>query len=78
MFFFFAGENKFEVSDRFGNIFLRAVEDSNCCARQCCDQLRPFQIEIKDKVGHDLIVVRRPLRYVYGSIYTWHTIHKIL
>ena len=50
------------MSDSFGNVIMRATEDSNCCLRQCCDQLRPFRMGIVDRAEKTVITVRRPLR----------------
>ncbi len=50
------------MTDSFGNMIMRATEDSNCCFRQCCDQLRPFQMKIKDRAEKTVITVRRPFR----------------
>ncbi len=55
-------ENKFELSDNFGNVIMRATEDSNCCLRQCCAQTRPFVMRIQDRAEKTVITVRRPLR----------------
>jgi len=44
----YEGENRFDITDRFGAIILKALEQSNCCARQCCGKTRPFDMEIKD------------------------------
>lgn len=58
----YEGENRFDVSDSFGNVIMRATENSNCCLRQCCDQLRPFTMGIVDRAEQTVITVRRPLR----------------
>ena len=58
----YEGENMFEVSDRLGHIILRAKEESSCCYRQCCERLRPFDIEIKDRQSNVAIRVTRPFR----------------
>ncbi len=58
----YVDENKFELSDNFGNMIMRATEDSNCCLRQCCAQTRPFVMRIQDRAEKTVITVRRPLR----------------
>ena len=58
----YEGENMFEISDRLGHIILSAHEDSNCCARQCCERLRAFEINIKDRQSQKVIRITRPQR----------------
>ena len=48
-----SGENEFEISDRYGNLILRAKEESNVCSRQCCDQLRSFDMKLTDRDGRE-------------------------
>eukprot|EP00095_Tigriopus_kingsejongensis_P007488 maker-scaffold580_size130538-snap-gene-0.22 protein:Tk07488 transcript:maker-scaffold580_size130538-snap-gene-0.22-mRNA-1 annotation:"hypothetical protein DAPPUDRAFT_211709" len=55
-------ENEFEIYDNFGAVILKAVEQSNCLSRQCCEQLRGFQLNIRDRQGNEVIHVRRPFR----------------
>ena len=58
--FRYEGENMFEISDRLGHVILRATEDSNCCSRQCCERLRPFEMIIKDRQSNIAIKMIRP------------------
>ncbi len=58
----YEGENMFEISDRLGHVILRATEDSNCCSRQCCERLRPFEMIIKDRQSKTVIKMTRPHR----------------
>ena len=48
-FFAFPAENEFEISDNFGTLFMKAYEQSNCCSRNCCEQLHGFHMEIRDR-----------------------------
>lgn len=58
----YEGENIFEISDRLGHVILRAKEESSCLYRQCCERLRPFEMEIKDRQSRFAIRVTRPWR----------------
>ena len=58
----YEGENLFEISDRLGHVILRATEDSNCCYRQCCERLRPFEMTIKDRQSNLVIKINRPFK----------------
>ncbi|XP_059082980.1 phospholipid scramblase 1-like isoform X2 [Tigriopus californicus] len=55
-------ENEFEIYDNFGAVILKAVEHSNCLTRQCCEQLRGFSMDIRDRQGNEIVRVVRPFR----------------
>ena len=47
--------------DCFG-IFLQAKEDTDCCTRNICGPVRPFDMIIKDNFDKEVIHLYRPLR----------------
>ena len=46
-----------------GQEIFDAVEETDCCTRNCCGPQRPFDLEIADLSGNELIHLYRPLRY---------------
>ena len=58
----YEGENQYDISDRFDHVIMQAVEQSNCCSRQCCHRLRSFNMELKDRRGEAVAIMERPFR----------------
>ncbi|XP_023411202.2 phospholipid scramblase 1 isoform X1 [Loxodonta africana] len=58
----FETNNKYEIKNSFGQRVYFAVEDTDCCTRNCCGSARPFTIKIIDNVGREVITLERPLR----------------
>lgn len=58
----FETANKYSISNANGQKLLYAVEDSGCCTRLCCDNLRPFDLRIMDSSQRELIHLYRPYR----------------
>ncbi|XP_015860967.1 phospholipid scramblase 1-like isoform X1 [Peromyscus maniculatus bairdii] len=54
--------NKYKIKDKLGQKVYYAVEESNCCARNCCGDCRSFSMRILDNSGHEVILLKRPLR----------------
>ncbi|XP_042823913.1 phospholipid scramblase 1-like [Panthera tigris] len=57
----FETNNKYEIKNSFGQIYF-AVEDTDCCTRNCCGASRPFTMRIIDNMGQEVITLERPLR----------------
>jgi len=58
----FETANKYKVFNSLGQQVFIAKEDTDCCTRQCCGPIRPFQINICDNGGQEVINLDRPLR----------------
>ncbi|XP_006895173.1 PREDICTED: phospholipid scramblase 1 [Elephantulus edwardii] len=58
----FETRNKYEIKNSLGQRVYFAVEDSNCCVRNCCGPARPFVLNIIDNTGREVITLERPLR----------------
>ena len=58
----FETKNKYQVKNSVGQQVYFAKEDTDCCTRQCCGPLRPFDMKIKDNSDVEVIHLERPLR----------------
>ncbi|XP_068960810.1 phospholipid scramblase 1-like [Petaurus breviceps papuanus] len=58
----FETNNKYVITNSFGQRVYFAVEENDCCTRNCCGNLRPFILKILDNAGREVITVERPLR----------------
>lgn len=58
----FETANKYKVFNSLGQQVYIAKEDTDCCTRQVCGPSRPFQINICDGQGQEVINLDRPLR----------------
>uniref|UniRef100_A0A5F9D2I3 Phospholipid scramblase n=1 Tax=Oryctolagus cuniculus TaxID=9986 RepID=A0A5F9D2I3_RABIT len=58
----FQSKNKYEIKNSFGQKIFLAVEDTDCCTRNCWEALRPFTLRILDNTGREVITLERPLR----------------
>ena len=54
--------NKYRVFNTLGQDVFFAREDNDCCTRMCCGPGRPFEMEIVDNSGREIIHLVRPLR----------------
>ena len=43
-------------------VILFSTLDTDCCTRQCCGPLRPFDIQVVDNYQREVIRLVRPLR----------------
>lgn len=55
-------ENKYRVRNTLGQQVYFAAEQSNCCARQYCGPVRPFEMTITDNNQREVIHLVRPYR----------------
>ncbi|XP_045707498.1 phospholipid scramblase 1 isoform X3 [Phyllostomus hastatus] len=58
----FETNNKYEIKNSLGQRIYFAVEDTDCCTRNCCGPNRPFTMRILDLMGREVITLERPLR----------------
>lgn len=54
--------NKYGVINSAGQSVYLAVEDNDCCTRQCCGPARPFDIDLYDNYRKEVVNIHRPLR----------------
>lgn len=57
----FETKNKFTVKNSMGQKVFYAVEQSDCCTRNCCGPMRPFGMKILDNYKNEVIHLERPL-----------------
>ncbi|XP_052043609.1 phospholipid scramblase 1 isoform X1 [Apodemus sylvaticus] len=58
----FETNNKYEIKNSLGQRVYFAVEDTDCCTRNCCGASRPFTLRILDNMGREVMTLERPLR----------------
>ncbi|GIY25738.1 phospholipid scramblase 1 [Caerostris extrusa] len=58
----FETKNKYTIKNSLGQKIYTAKEDTDCCTRNCCGNLRPFDMKIKDNAGREVIHLYRELR----------------
>ncbi|KAL6039942.1 hypothetical protein STEG23_016888 [Scotinomys teguina] len=58
----FETNNKYEIKNSLGQRVYFAVEDTDCCTRNCCGAARPFTLRILDNLGQEVMTLERPLR----------------
>ncbi|KAL5291678.1 hypothetical protein ACFFRR_010840 [Megaselia abdita] len=57
----FETNNKFSIKNSLGQKVYYAVEDTDCCTRNMCGPLRPFDMKILDNYKNEVIHLNRPL-----------------
>ncbi|XP_068626328.1 phospholipid scramblase 2 isoform X1 [Battus philenor] len=57
----FETNNKYTVKNNVGQKVYYAVEDNDCCTRNCCGPMRPFEMKIMDNFQNEVIHLHRPL-----------------
>ncbi|XP_050348171.1 phospholipid scramblase 1 isoform X2 [Nymphalis io] len=57
----FETNNKYTIKNNLGQKVYHAVEDNDCCTRNCCGPLRPFHLKIMDNMSNEVIHLHRPL-----------------
>jgi len=53
--------NKYTIKNSAGQKVFYAVEDTDCCARNCCGSCRPFEMKILDNYKNEVIHLSRSL-----------------
>ncbi|CAB3240543.1 unnamed protein product [Arctia plantaginis] len=57
----FETNNKYTIKNSVGQKVYFAVEDNDCCTRNCCGPMRPFDMKIMDNFRNEVIHLNRPL-----------------
>ncbi|VVC45480.1 Hypothetical protein CINCED_3A000655 [Cinara cedri] len=57
----FETNNKYKIKNSAGQKVFYAVEDNDCCTRNCCGPIRPFEMKILDNFKNEVIHLSRPL-----------------
>lgn len=57
----FETNNKFSIKNSLGQKVYYAVEDNDCCTRNCCGPARPFDMKVFDNYQQEVIHLYRPL-----------------
>ncbi|KAH8378974.1 hypothetical protein KR009_002348 [Drosophila setifemur] len=57
----FETNNKFSIKNALGQKVYYAVEDNDCCTRNCCGPSRPFDMKVFDNFQQEVIHMHRPL-----------------
>ncbi|KAH8297694.1 hypothetical protein KR054_005775 [Drosophila jambulina] len=57
----FETNNKFSIKNALGQKVYYAVEDNDCCTRNCCGPSRPFDMRVFDNYQQEVIHMHRPL-----------------
>ncbi len=55
-------KNKYKIMNVNGEQIYEAEEETDCCTRNFCGPNRPFDLEIRDSQGNELIHLYRPFR----------------
>ncbi|XP_068230569.1 phospholipid scramblase 1-like [Palaemon carinicauda] len=55
-------QNKYILKNSMGQEFLWAQEDNDFCSRQCCGNIRGFEMPFVDNNGAEVLRIARPLR----------------
>ncbi|GAB0100827.1 Phospholipid scramblase [Sergentomyia squamirostris] len=58
----FETNNKFTIKNSMGQKVYWAAEDNDCCTRNCCGPIRPFDMKILDIYKNQVMHLYRPLR----------------
>uniref|UniRef100_A0A1B0D5Y6 Phospholipid scramblase n=1 Tax=Phlebotomus papatasi TaxID=29031 RepID=A0A1B0D5Y6_PHLPP len=58
----FETNNKFTIKNSMGQKVYWAAEDVDCCTRNCCGPMRPFDMKILDIYKNQVMHLYRPLR----------------
>eukprot|EP00062_Callorhinchus_milii_P000104 gi/632933825/ref/XP_007889430.1/ PREDICTED: phospholipid scramblase 1-like [Callorhinchus milii] len=58
----FESNNKYQIKNSLGQLVYFAAEDTDCCTRNFCGNMRPFVIKIIDNMGQEVMTLYRPLR----------------
>jgi len=58
----FETNNKYTIKNSMGQKVYIAVEDNDCCTRNCCGPIRPFDMKIYDHNKTEVLHLNRPFR----------------
>ncbi|XP_027048674.1 phospholipid scramblase 1-like [Pocillopora damicornis] len=54
--------NKYRICNTMSQQIYFALEDTDCCTRQCCGPGRPFEMRIVDNMQREVMHLSRPVR----------------
>ncbi|RWS20111.1 phospholipid scramblase 1-like isoform X3, partial [Leptotrombidium deliense] len=60
----FETKNKYAIKNSLGQQVYFAAEDTDCCTRMCCGNMRPFDMKILDNNLREVIHIYRPCRCI--------------
>ena len=55
----FETKNKYQILDSLGQDVFFMTEETDCCTRNCCGQLRPFTFHVTDTLGQEVLTMTR-------------------
>ncbi|XP_069753492.1 phospholipid scramblase 2-like [Narcine bancroftii] len=58
----FETNNKFQIKNSLGQQIFFAAEENDFCTRNCCGNMRPFDMKILNPFGQEVMNVYRPLK----------------
>ncbi|XP_078266560.1 phospholipid scramblase 1-like isoform X1 [Rhinoraja longicauda] len=58
----FETNNKFQIKNSLGQQIFFAAEENDCCTRNCCGNMRPFDMKIINPFGQEIMSLYRPLK----------------
>lgn len=58
----FETNNKFQIKNSLGQQIYFAAEENDCCTRNWCGNMRPFDMKIINTFGQEIMSLYRPLR----------------
>lgn len=58
----FETNNKFQIKNSLGQQIFFAAEENDCCTRNFCGNMRPFDMKIVNTFGQEVMSLYRPLR----------------
>ncbi|XP_067851122.1 phospholipid scramblase 1 [Heptranchias perlo] len=58
----FETNNKFQIKNSLGQQIYFAAEQNDCCNRNCCGNMRSFDMKIVNNIGQEIMSLYRPLR----------------
>lgn len=57
----FETNNKYTIKNSLGQKVYWAVEENDCCTRNCCGPARPFEMKVMDTYRNTVLHLHRPL-----------------
>ncbi|XP_078062771.1 phospholipid scramblase 2-like [Mustelus asterias] len=58
----FETNNKYQIKNSLGQLIYFAAEENDFCNRNCCGNMRSFDMKIIDNLGQEVMSLYRPLR----------------
>lgn len=64
----FETQNKYVIRNSMGQDVFKAKEDSDCCSRMMCGNVRPFSVAVTDFQDREVMLFSRPFNCCLQSI----------